>query len=249
MSNFGKNIRKIRTVKKLSQSAFADLFNIKRGSVGAYEEGRSEAKIDTVVEIAKYFSLTLEQLIVKELTVNEIIHFDPSKIVEKKAKIGNYFQSIKLINLANAKNYIKNISDSEFLNSLPAMCLPNVHALMRAFEHADCEMVYAENGIFKEDILICKKINEFKKELFLDIVYVFVLKNEILVRRLASFDTEMVVKTDSQPFTIHAFDVSEVQEIWTIEAILTKKTTQISPIESKLKTIDEKLEKLLQKKK
>ena len=99
MSNFGKNIKKIRSIKKLSQSAFADIFNLKRASIGAYEEGRSEAKIDTVIEIAKYFSLTIEQLIVKELTVNHITHFDPVKAALKKANNGNNKQEIKLINL------------------------------------------------------------------------------------------------------------------------------------------------------
>lgn len=74
MSYFGKNIRKIRTAKKISQTAFADLFMLKRGSIGAYEEGRAEAKIDTIIEIAEYFQLTLDQLLRKELTINEIYH-------------------------------------------------------------------------------------------------------------------------------------------------------------------------------
>ena len=46
MSFFGKNIKKIRSVKSLSQQAFADLFDLKRGTLGAYEEGRSEPKIE-----------------------------------------------------------------------------------------------------------------------------------------------------------------------------------------------------------
>ena len=50
MSFFGKNIRKIRTVKSLSQQSFAEMFELKRGTLGAYEEGRSEPKIDTIIE-------------------------------------------------------------------------------------------------------------------------------------------------------------------------------------------------------
>jgi len=245
MTNFGKNIRKIRTVKKLSQSAFADLFKLKRASVGAYEEGRSEAKIDTVVEIAKYFSLSLEQLIVKELTVNEITHFDPIKATLKKAKNGNISYEIKLINLANAKNYIKNNSDSIFLNSLCTLSLPNINPDMISFEHSDNEMINGENGIFKGDLLVCKKVVDFKKELILDTVFVFVLKNEILVRRLVSFDSEIVVKSDVLEFSIHAFDIAEVIEIWAIEYIVTKKIA--SPLlNNRLNSIENKLEQLLQ---
>ncbi len=74
MSYFGKNVRKIRNAKKISQSAFAELFDLTRASIGAYEEGRAEAKIDTVIEIANYFDVSLDQLLKKELTINEIFH-------------------------------------------------------------------------------------------------------------------------------------------------------------------------------
>lgn len=75
MSFFGKNIRKIRIAKKMTQTEFAELFDLKRTALGAYEEGRAEAKIDTVIKIADYFKLTLDQLLRKELTINEIFHF------------------------------------------------------------------------------------------------------------------------------------------------------------------------------
>jgi DNA-binding XRE family transcriptional regulator len=55
MGVIGKNVRKIRTVKKLSQAAFAEIFNLARPSVGAYEEERSEPKLETVIQIASLF--------------------------------------------------------------------------------------------------------------------------------------------------------------------------------------------------
>jgi len=75
MSYFGKNIRKIRIAKKMTQTEFADLFDLKRTALGSYEEGRAEAKIDTIIKIADYFKLSLDQLLRKELTINEIFHF------------------------------------------------------------------------------------------------------------------------------------------------------------------------------
>ena len=75
MSYFGKNIRKIRIAKKMTQTEFAELFDLKRTALGSYEEGRAEAKIDTIIKIAGHFKLTLDQLLRKELTINEIFHF------------------------------------------------------------------------------------------------------------------------------------------------------------------------------
>lgn len=79
MSYFGQNIRKIRIVKKLTQTEFADLFGLSRTAVGSYEEGRAEAKIDTIIKIADYFDLSLDQLVRKEITINEIFHFNKKK--------------------------------------------------------------------------------------------------------------------------------------------------------------------------
>jgi transcriptional regulator with XRE-family HTH domain len=50
MGVIGKNVRKIRTVKKLSQAALPEIFNLARPSVGAYEEERSEPKLETVIQ-------------------------------------------------------------------------------------------------------------------------------------------------------------------------------------------------------
>jgi len=245
MSYFGKNIKKIRTLKKLSQSAFADLFELKRASVGAYEEGRSEAKIDTIVDIAKYFSLSIEQLLVKELTVNEITHFDPVKAAQKKARNGNGIGEIKLINLANTKNYIKNREDKTFLDNLSIISLPEINSQMRAFEHSDCEMNFAGSGIFKGDILICKRISDFKTELVLDNVYVFVLTNELITRRLVSFDNEIVVKTDQQNFELKAFAEEEIQECWRVQSLITKNIGKSYPIENRFNILEQKLDKIL----
>ncbi len=90
MSNIGKNIRKIRTSKGLSQSAFAELFGLTRASIGAYEEGRAEPKLDAIVQIAKYFSFTLDKILMDEVTVNEIHQFElPSDQVEVKNELAH----------------------------------------------------------------------------------------------------------------------------------------------------------------
>ena len=76
MSHIGQNIKRIRSVKGLSQAKFAELFNLARPSVGAYEEGRAEPKIQTVVDIAHYFGLSIDVLLTKELTVNDLYHLN-----------------------------------------------------------------------------------------------------------------------------------------------------------------------------
>lgn len=76
MTYFGKNIRKIRSIQKMSQSNLAEIFGLSRASIGSYEEGRAEPKLDIIIKIAKHFSITVDDLVNKEITVNELYHFN-----------------------------------------------------------------------------------------------------------------------------------------------------------------------------
>ncbi len=124
MSYFGVNIRKIRVTKKLSQSNFAKIFNLTRAAVGAYEEGRAEAKIDKVIEISEYFKLTLDQILKKKITVNEISNYNK---VEKIIKFPNQPNNeISLILNNKIEEYIENTLNSFFLEKQPKIKLPNL---------------------------------------------------------------------------------------------------------------------------
>lgn len=98
MTKIGENIKKLRQVKNLTQQAFADLFDVSRGNISSYEEKRAEPRIETISRIAKYFSIPIGHLIEKNLTVNEILHFD------------NYFEG------ADMSRNVKNLSAIPFLS-------------------------------------------------------------------------------------------------------------------------------------
>lgn len=72
MSFFGTNIKKIRQAKDLSQKAFADLFDLNRGVISSYEEGRAEPKIETLLKVANHFNLDLDQLLTEDLQESQL---------------------------------------------------------------------------------------------------------------------------------------------------------------------------------
>ncbi len=90
MSIIGKNIKKIRTTKNLNQTEFGKIFSLTRGSIGSYEEGRAEPKIDTLKQIANKFSISLDAIISTELTVNKLSGFQPDELMEwsNSSKVG-----------------------------------------------------------------------------------------------------------------------------------------------------------------
>src|SRR5690606_35080377 len=124
MSYFGKNIRKIRSVKSLSQQAFADLFDLKRGTLGAYEEGRSEPKIETIITIAKYFSIPIDDLLTRELTVNRLLKFKGNLTTEHDDYVKEQFANIPCIIKNNSSEYLLHYNKEEFIKKMPCICLP-----------------------------------------------------------------------------------------------------------------------------
>lgn len=87
MTKIGSNIKKIRTTKNLSQQAFADMFKLNRGNISSYEENRAEPKLECIINIANYFSIPLDNLLTKDLTVNEILQFNADKLIEDELKM------------------------------------------------------------------------------------------------------------------------------------------------------------------
>ena len=118
MSYFGKNIRKIRSIQKISQSEFAELFDLSRASIGSYEEERAEPKIELINKVANHFSITLDELINKELTVNELYHFDVGNEPTFKTNDNNTapIQTLPLIHshlLLSSKTSFEKIKQTE----------------------------------------------------------------------------------------------------------------------------------------
>lgn len=110
MSKIGYNIKKLRNVKNLSQQAFADLFNLTRGNISSYEELRAEPKLESIIKIANYFSIPLEHLLTKQLSVNEILNFNDYFNEEGSKKIQKNFADIPFI----CRESIHHIKDGAF---------------------------------------------------------------------------------------------------------------------------------------
>ncbi len=167
MSCIGKNIKKIRSVKKINQADFADLFNLARASVGSYEEGRAEPKIDTVIAIANHFGISIDLLLKKELTVNELYRFDifkpelqQSLVAEPHAHIlPPTVAGIPLLTAAHTGEYILQKGAAAFVGQLPQLHLPFLpKGNYRAFEVMDSDTTF-----HKGDVVIGQKLSHKEK--------------------------------------------------------------------------------------
>jgi transcriptional regulator with XRE-family HTH domain len=62
------NLKFCRRELALTQAQMADKLGIKRSLVGAYEEGRAEPRLATLVNMARLFGITLDQLVTTDFS-------------------------------------------------------------------------------------------------------------------------------------------------------------------------------------
>ena len=194
MSFFGKNIKKIRGVKGLSQQSFAEVFDLKRATLGAYEEGRSEPKIDTIIKIANYFSIAIDDLLTSELTVNELLRFKGDLTLATELVNKDVFIEIPCVTNDLLKDYIQFFDKSNFVNDLPVLKLPLVKdKKYRGYTVLNLEMTNHDKGLYPKDVVVGEFVH--KKEidkLNNGTVALVLVKDELILRRFYISDLSLI---------------------------------------------------------
>jgi DNA-binding XRE family transcriptional regulator len=216
---FGKNLKKIRSVHSMSQQDFADIFELKRGTLGAYEEGRSNPKLETVIKIANHFSIGIEELLIKELTVNRLLKFNELLAVESDAFNVVAFDGIPCILPNDKHDFIKTFSSGINLDKFSVIKIPNVDNTNRmAFSVDDLSMTGGAIEFFPKDIVIGTECDKLSIE---DKTFVVTLtQNELLFRKFFKADDHFILKADHHGVADVVISVKDVICIWKIEHII-----------------------------
>ncbi len=91
MSKFSENINYLRKAKGLNQSDMPDILDIQRSTWSNYENGATEPPIETIIKIAHFFGISLDDLMLKKLDSQQFTsHVDeatPAYPEQQKLKI------------------------------------------------------------------------------------------------------------------------------------------------------------------
>lgn len=258
MSFVGKNIRKLRAVKKLSQAAFAELFGLARPSVGAYEEGRSEPKMETLIQIAQHFGLSVDLLLTKELTVNELYHFDifkeqlqPASAAPLVPAQAEQKQTVTpLVYRNRALEYIVHHHDAAFVDALPWLQMPpQLNGATRAFEVSGADMLLHRQGLRHQDIVLCCRVDMARPSLHHGRVYVFVTPSKILIRRLAERLPDgktLKLRADNPDYGSQDLELTQALEIWEVTGVFTTHLRPPALLDERVAALERKVEALLE---
>ncbi|MCD7935804.1 MAG: helix-turn-helix domain-containing protein, partial [Tannerellaceae bacterium] len=147
-------------VKGLSQQAFADLFGLTRGNISSYEEFRAEPKIEALVKIANYFGIPLDEFIEKDLSVNDLLHYNTRLVLDaNKLKIAQQLVAIPYLPTLYRDDYIHQYKEEEFLHQLPSITVPSGSRFRQLAIEVENEDLFPTGYSFRKgDILVCEEV-------------------------------------------------------------------------------------------
>jgi len=133
--NFGKNLKLLRTRKKMSQEDLAMEIGIKRSSLSGYENGAAEPDFETLIRISAFFHIPLDKLLknalenmpehaLHALEKNEpFIDGSALRILATTVDTGNV-ENIELVPVKARAGYTSGYADPDYIKVLPAFNLP-----------------------------------------------------------------------------------------------------------------------------
>lgn len=232
MASIANNLKFLRKQKGLTQQEFADEMEIKRASVGAYEEGRAEPKYELLDKIARFYELTMDEL------VNETIdaEWKPSPrsngnnvrvlsiTVDREDR-----ENIELVPVKASAGYLNGYGDPEYVAELPKFSLPMfTQGTFRAFEIQGDSMLPLPHGSF----IIGEYVEDWNS-IKAGQTYVIVSKNEgVVYKRIGQKYKEekgLQLVSDNRIYDPYWIPANDVLEVWKAKAFISTQLPEPSP--------------------
>ncbi|WP_199140825.1 XRE family transcriptional regulator [Pedobacter sp. ASV12] len=234
MSNISSNLKYLRKKKGHTQQQFADLMEIKRSLIGAYEEDRAEPKYDLLKKIAEYFDLTIDEFINE--TINDNWKPKPKSQGSNLRILSisvdqNDNENIELVPVKASAGYLNGFSDPQYIQDLPKFQLP-LPALrqgtFRAFEIMGDSMLPIQPG----SIIIGEYMDNWN-DVKTGETYIVISKNEGVVYKRAGNrfkeNKELKLVSDNKVYDAYALPAEDILEIWKAKAYISTALPEPTP--------------------
>lgn len=222
-----QNLKILRKKLGYTQAQLAEKLGVKRSLIGAYEEGRAEPKLSTLVNIARLFGVTLDQLITQDMGVEQVAAVQVQKKNPENFRVlaitvdQENKEYIELVPQKASAGYLNGYADPEFIEELPRFRLPMLSTLgtHRAFEIKGDSMLpiasgtviigrYIEDWSEIKDGTPCIVVSQQEGVVFKRVYNK--IKNSAMLR----------LHSDNPVFDPYEVPVEEVNEIWEAKAFI-----------------------------
>ncbi|SFQ52898.1 LexA family transcriptional regulator [Hymenobacter arizonensis] len=236
------NLKFCRRELALTQAQMADKLGIKRSLVGAYEEGRAEPRLATLVNMARLFGITLDQLVTTDFSKRKNAKAIGAMRAQEPAAAGtdtdddtdppttpaggklrilaltvdkDQNENIELVPQKAAAGYLNGYADPEYLEVLPKFRLPMLSqtGTYRAFEIAGDSMLPIASGT----VIVGRYVEDWATIKDGTPCVVVSSKEGIVFKRVFNklrSGAMFVLHSDNPQFSPYDINVDDVVEIW-----------------------------------
>lgn len=225
MSKAGLNLKYLRKLRGWTQEEFAQKLNIKRSLIGAYEEERADPRIEVLEIVASIFKLTLDELLLKDLSnsINTGSYLQKRRMQKMMSADRNI---IHFVPVKAAAGYLASYADTEFIDELNTFTLPMLTGGdYRAFEIIGDSMLPTPSG----SIIVGEKV-ESLEEVKNGLAYIVVSKHEgIVYKRIQKNNrskNKITLESDNPQYQPYQINSEDVMELWLAQVVIGKVASQ-----------------------
>ncbi|MEP2935091.1 MAG: XRE family transcriptional regulator [Gilvibacter sp.] len=217
MKKISKNIRHLRSLKKLTQEQFAEELAVPRSRIGSYEEGRSEPPIEMLIAISDYFKVPIDILIKNDLSRSKdssFIEVGNQRVLFPIMVDGANENIIEVVPVKASAGYLLGYDDPEYIEQLDKIKLPFLPTgKHRAFPIKGDSMLPLKDGAYVVASFV-ESLNDIKD----GTTYVVVTANNGIVYKrvynLLKENGQLSLRSDNKSYAPFNVPASEVLELW-----------------------------------
>lgn len=222
MSYLAANLRFLRKQRNITQTDLAEQLDVQRTMISAYEDGRSEPKLTTLMTLCELLDVGVEELLSHDIETKGRRALQPRKVqVLTIATDDSDRENITLVGQKASAGYLNGFADPEFMDTLPQFHLPNLsrQATYRAFELAGDSMLPLVSGTIVIGTYV-DQLHEIKSGR----TYVLVTQTEgVVYKRVFNYLAEngkLFLASDNETYKPYEIRGEEVMEIWEAKAFI-----------------------------
>ncbi len=217
---FSQNLRFLRKrlPNPINQGKFAEEMGIHKSTYNHYELGKTEPKYEELVRLAKYFEVSIDDILTKVLTEE---NFKPKFSTQANVRIlvttvnSENEDNIEFVPIKAMAGYSNGYGDLEYIETLPTFNVPflDKNKKYRVFPIQGDSMLPMQEGskVFAEYIEDWQNIKS-------GTICIVVTKNEgIVLKKVYNYLTDsdlLLLESKNERYDPYPVKAEDVQEIW-----------------------------------
>lgn len=221
MSFLPSNIKFLRKEKGLTQAQLADKLGLNRSVIGAYEEGRADPRVKTLINICHYFGKSSEEMLNLDLSQGDqqktYVKGEQLRILPVTVNKETDRESVPLVPIKAAAGYLDGYGDVDYIESLTQFDLPfgeiHLDRTYRMFQIEGESMLPVPSGayVLAGYVMDWTSVKDGQ-------CYVLLTKDDGVVYKRVWNELEhngsVLLKSDNPEFDPYYVEAENILEVW-----------------------------------